>query len=181
MSTYFWPYIVLKLLSDSKLLRLENNKAMELQLEKSSWAVKRCCSWKRPLQMICQNNRIRQFCIQNSYEIFSHLHSLYKYPVKNRLLNQHNTVWLTSLSELEVLHQSFISTVTVPLRHNKLLIICLTSVIFHHCFLLCYANLLTFSVLCFSNWILGEHAHIKRAIQHHSDALKCLLLFLYVH
>lgn len=80
-----------------------------------------------------------------------------------------------------MLHQSLISTLTVPLRHNKLLIISLTTVIYHQRFPLCYANLVIFSVLCFINWISGVHAHIKRAIQHHSDALKCLLLFLYVH
>lgn len=56
----------------------------------------------------------------------------------------------------------------------------LTSVIFQHCFLLCYANLLTFSVLCYCRRILGRGAHIKRSFQHQSDALKCLLLFLYL-
>lgn len=41
-----------------------------------------------------------------------------------------STVWLASWSEPEVLHQSFICTLTVPLRHNKLLIICLTTITF---------------------------------------------------
>lgn len=120
----------------------------------SSCAVKRCC-----LGEVTPNNWPKYN--KKTFPHSKQLRNNFSPPLFfNCLHSQHNTVWLASLSELEVLHQSLISTVTVPLTHNKLLIICLTTVIFHHGFPLCYANLL--NILC----IMFNQLHTWRTCTH---------------